>query len=72
MSILSSGIPCPVCEITGVHACPGRVLPTPTEDEEKALTEALRNIFQKERKEAEDGSRIRDMLESEASGLLEE
>jgi hypothetical protein len=36
---------CPLCGSTEIHACIGRRLPAPTQEEEERLTETLKSIF---------------------------
>jgi hypothetical protein len=38
---------CPRCGISGIHACPGRVLPPPTPEEEERLTRLLQDTLRK-------------------------
>lgn len=42
---------CSRCGITGIHACPGRPLPTPTPEDEARVDTALDRIFGKSNKE---------------------
>lgn len=40
-----NGIACSKCGISGIHACPGKPLLTPTPEDEARMENALREIF---------------------------
>lgn len=43
--LLVGTVACSLCGITGVHACPGRPLPTPTPEDEARIDAALDKVF---------------------------
>lgn len=44
MSLEIEGQSCPKCGISGIHACPGKPLPTHTPEEEARIRQVFENL----------------------------
>ena len=68
MSLLDCTIACSICGISGIHACPGFVLPPVSPEVEARLTESLERIFGKRDRRSERDARFPNVYRTTPQG----